>query len=71
MIFTRFSMTTMLLSMVYGLSACTSEQVYNAMASHQCQRDAQQKPNGNVVVCTTEDKIDDKTYREYERERKE
>ncbi len=71
MVFTRFSVTAILLYMVFGLSACTSEQVYNAMASHQCQRDAQQEQNGNIAECTTEDKVDGKTYREYERERKE
>ncbi|MFL0804535.1 MAG: hypothetical protein K6L81_12510 [Agarilytica sp.] len=66
----RFRLIGMPLCIVFSLTACTSEQVYNAMASQQCQRDAEQAPGVNSAKCINEDKIDGKTYREYERDRK-
>ncbi len=57
------------IALITTLSACSSKQAYNAMASNQCQRDAQHHPAGNTADCINENKIDGLTHEEYERER--
>ncbi len=52
------------------LYACSAEQAYNAMAQNQCQRDAEHNPAGNTVECINENRVDGRSYSEYERARK-
>lgn len=56
-------------ALITALGACSSKQAYTAMASNQCQRDAQHHPAGNMADCINENKIDGLTHEEYQRER--
>ncbi len=64
-------MWLVIISICCALGACSTEQMYSAAASHQCQRDATQNPQVSSASCINERSIDGKTYQEYERARKE
>ncbi len=63
-------LTFIVLALCSMLCACTTKQAYTAMASNQCQRDAEHHPAGNPAECINENRIDGLSHEEYERERK-